>query len=96
MKIEHFIRKPFPVEAVRVTAENMEEVRAWCNGTIKQSSPLANRPSADYIEVTVIRPANPKQCMAFIGNWVLKVGPSYKVYTDTGFKSTFDPLVTAS
>lgn len=96
MKIERLVRKPFHVEGVRVTPDNMEEVRAWCNGTIKESPASSTRPGAKYIEVAVVRPANPKQCMAFVGNWVLKVGDSFKVYTDTGCRSTFDPLVSAS
>lgn len=96
MNVERFIRKPFPVEGVRVTPENMEEVRAWCNGVIKTSPASGSRPEAKYIEVAVVRPANPKQCMAFVGNWVLRVGSSFKVYTDTGFRTSFEPMVTAS
>jgi hypothetical protein len=96
VNIERLVRKPFYVEGVRVTPENMEEVRAWCSGTIKESPASNSRPAAKYIEVAVVRPANPKQCMAFVGNWVLKVGTSFKVYTDTGKQGTFDPLVSAS
>ena len=32
LKIEHYTRKPFPVEAVQVTEENLNEVAESCGG----------------------------------------------------------------
>ena len=95
MKTEWFTRKPFNVEGVRVTAANMADVAKWCDGKIKTQPASGNKPAANYIEVNVIRPMSPKQTMAFVGNWVLKVGASYKIYTDNAFNDTFTPLVTA-
>ncbi len=90
MKTEQFIRKPFYVEGIQVTPENMSEVAKWCGGIIKEAPGTGTRVASKYIEVAVIRPTNPKQCMAFVGNWILKVGVSFKVYTNSSFHSTFD------
>ncbi len=92
MKTEKYVRKPFYVEAVRVTAENMAEVASWCGGTIEHQLPTNVRPEFDYIKVNVERPTHPRQTMAAIGNWVLRVGTSFKVYTNTSFMSTFDKV----
>lgn len=92
MKLENYKRKPFIVQCVQVTADNMEEVAKWVGGSVKHESASANRPAASYVEVSVIRPTHPKQSMAYIGNWVLKMGTTWKVYTDTGFRSSFEPL----
>lgn len=91
METQQFIRKPFPVEGVRVTVDNIQEVAKWCEGKIKVQPATNSKPAADYIEVQVIRPMNPKQTMAFVGNWVLKVGTNFKIYTHTAFNQTFEP-----
>jgi len=91
MNVGSYIRKPFPVEGIRVTASNMEKVSEWCGGKLKEQAATGNKPAAKYIEINVLRPMNAKQSMAFVGNWVLKVGTNYKIYTDTAFHNTFEP-----
>lgn len=87
----NFVRKPFPVQGVRVTSLNMGQVADWCDGKVKEQPATNTKPSVKYIEVNVLRPMNPKQTMAFVGNWVLKVGTNYKIYTDSAFHQTFEP-----
>ncbi len=91
MNIEQFVRKEFPVEGVRVTAENMEEVAKWAGGTIHRKPASKAHPSALYIHIDVVQPRNVGQTMAFAGNWVLKLGTGFKIYTDTAFQNTFRP-----
>jgi hypothetical protein len=91
VKLEKFIRRAFPVEGVRVTAENMEEVATWTGGTIHTKPASKSHPEAKYIHIDVVQPRNVGQTMAFIGNWVLQLGTGFKIYTDTAFKNTFDP-----
>lgn len=83
METQKFIRKPFEIEAVQVTAENMEEVAAWCTGLIQ------NEPKGHYIKVQVHYPLTPRQTKAFVGDWVLKSKKGYKVYTDSAFQTSF-------
>lgn len=79
-----YVRKPFEVEAVQVTEENLELVSEWCRGMIH------NEPAARYIKVNVARPLNVRQTKAYPGDWVLFANNGFKVYTDKAFEKTFD------
>jgi hypothetical protein len=95
MKTEKFIRKPFTVDAVQVTAENMQDVAEWCQGEVLTTEATEKRDPEDYIQVRVLRPLSPRQTKAFVGDWVLYSGTGYKVYTnkafDRGFEMVFKP-----
>lgn len=82
-----FQRKPFVVQAVQVTLENMPEVVKWCGGNLRQDD--LHRP---YIKVEVHRAANPKQTMAYEGDWVLISNTGARVYTDYAFNKSFEPI----
>ena len=93
----HFVRKPFFVDGIRVTKENMEEVASWCKGIMKETQPKEkNKRPSPYIEVEVHRPANDRQKRAFIGDWVLQAENGFKVYTDAALKATFEIADTTS
>ena len=91
IKPEKYARKPFIVDAVPVTAENIHEVAKWCLGEVRE-----NRLNGDdaekalYVKVRVLRPLNERQTKAFIGDWILHAGTGFKVYTGKAFESTFD------
>jgi len=82
---ETYTRKPFEIEAIRVTDENMDDVAQWCGGEI-----LTTSAGKRYIKVDVARPLNEKQTKAFSGDWALKVKTSFKVYTNKAFVHCFD------
>ena len=101
LEIERYVRLPFYVDAIQITSENMERVAKWCNGDVRTSG----KPDRDlqnleeggngftperYIKVRVVRPANDRQSMAFVGDWILYAGTGYKVYTDRAFQKSFD------
>lgn len=87
----HFVRKPFFVDGVRVTKENMDSVSLWCKGTLKQTEPkVKDKKPSPYIEVEVHRPANDRQKRAFVGDWVLQAENGFKVYTDQALRATFE------
>lgn len=83
-----YARKPFVVEGVRVTDENMEDVAAWCNGDIRTNTEDGS--NKRYIKVRVHRPLTDRQSMAFAGDWVLYAGTGYKVYTNKAFHKSFE------
>lgn len=83
-----FARKPFYVDAVQVTAENMDDVSAWCQGTVTRTD---LSPQGDFIKVRVHRPLTERQTKAFVGDWVLYAGTGFKVYTDKAFEKSFEP-----
>lgn len=84
-----FQRIPFDVQAINVTADNIEAVAAWCEGNVENPG----RPNA-FVRVDVADPRTDRQTKAFLGDWVLKApkatGISYKVYTDSAFKKCFE------
>lgn len=88
-----FVRKPFTVDAVQVTRDNMEQVAEWCQGTIVTKDPQSGEDITPYIQVRVLRPLREKQTKAYPTNWVLYAGSGYKIYTDKAFKATFDAMI---
>lgn len=89
LKLHKFARKPFYVDAVRVSEENMAKVAEWCGGEIKNDSQ-----EGPYIKVKVHRPLTERQSMAFLGDWVLFAGTGFKVYTPKAFDKSFEKVRT--
>ena len=97
LKIENYTRKPFPVEAVQVTEENLNEVAQWCVGDVHTSTKTLRNDAGEetgkiklpFIKVNVHRPLNDRQTKAFIGDWVLKSDSGFKVYTMKAFDNSF-------
>lgn len=89
LEVEDYVRKPFTVQAVRVTADNMEEVAVWCGGSIQVTD---KSPMEKYIKVRVQNPLTTRQTMAFVNDWVLYAGKGYKVYTPAAFGNSFDKV----
>lgn len=94
MKTAKYARKPFEIDAVQVTAENLEEVAAWCEGEIiGVDGEMEKSVEERYIKVHVHRPMNEKQTKAFVGDWVLYAGKGFKVYTNKAFEASFELVV---
>lgn len=83
--VEKYVRKPFEVDAVRVTEENMEEAAKWCGGDVR-----TNKQKKRYIKVRVVRPLNPRQSEAYVNDTILYAGTGYKVYTPQAFEDSFE------
>lgn len=86
LETNQYIRKPFNIDAVQVTNENMQEVAAWVNSEVRTDD------VGQYVKVRVHRPANDGQTKAYVGNWVLYAGTGYKVYTEKAFTRDFDQV----
>jgi hypothetical protein len=86
LKLEKYERLPFTIEAVEVTADNMKAVAKWCGGQIRTSG---KRGIQKYIKVEVKRALNDRQTQAYIGDFVLKAGSGFKVYTPKAFSESF-------
>jgi hypothetical protein len=82
---EKFARKPFYVDAIQVTEENMQEVAKWCDGTVEGTDAGEN-----FIKVRVHRPLNERQTKAFVNDWILYAGSGYKIYTPKAFNHSFE------
>lgn len=88
MKTNKFARKPFYVDAVRVSEANIEEVAEWCGGIIKEG------PAGKFIQVKVHRPLTERQTQAYLGDWVLYAGTGFKVYVPKAFDKSFEKVKT--
>lgn len=90
-----YARRPFYVDAVQVTEENMEEVAKWCQGDVATDPKALTAPEASgddhpYVKVRVHRPLTERQTKAFVGDWVLYAGTGFKVYTPKAFEKSFE------
>lgn len=103
LKIEKYSRKPFDVEAVKVTIENIDEVAEWCKGRVTGPTrveptdvePYTHTvvdptPSKAFIEVPVKWAFSEDQKQAKIGTWVVFANNGFKVYSDRAFTKSFE------
>lgn len=95
VETQRFVRKQFGVDAVQVTPENIEAVAEWCGGTVMHNGDKEGHLSRDFIKVNVHMPKDEKQTQAYFGDWVLRSGRSFKVYTDSAFGKSFSRKVDA-
>lgn len=89
LKTHKFARKPFYVDAVRVTAENMAEVAEWCRGEIQ-----TDNEGHTFIKVPAHRPITDRQKKAYVRDWVLFSGTGFKVYEAKAFDRSFEKVKT--
>ncbi len=85
METTKYVRKPFFIDAVQVTEDNLEDVAKWASGDIR-----TDNENKKYIKVRVYMPKNDRQSKAYIGDWVLYAGTGFKVYTTKAFSASFE------
>lgn len=88
MQTQLYDRKPFTVEGVQITEDNMEAVAAWCGGSIQKTDS-----GERYIKVHVKNAQTPRQSQGFLRDWVLKATNGFRVYTNKAFPHAFIPHV---
>lgn len=98
LDVKKYVRRPFAVEAVQVTPDNIKEVARWCGGRIKRTSTShwTARAGQEYVKVRVNKPLNERQTMAYYGDWVLSAedgSNGFKVYTPKAFAMSFQEEV---
>lgn len=90
LDIRKFTQKPFYVDAVQVTADNMAAVAEWCDGKVCTPEMPDEAP---YVKVSVIRPTHLRQTQAFERDWVLRTESGFKVYNPKAFNRSFTETV---
>ena len=63
--VQLFTRNPFDVQAVQVSDENIDEIAAWCNGTVE------NRPKSRCIKLEIPDAKSSVRQHSFPGDWLL-------------------------
>jgi len=98
LKPVKYVRKPFYIDAIQVTTENLNEVAKWCQGEVRWAcrDPKGTAEKDAYVKVRVHRPLNERQTQAFVGDWVLYAGTGYKVYTLKAFTNSFEVVDSVS
>lgn len=89
MEIKQYARKPFVVEGLQVTDENLEAVADWCGGDIRTGY-VHGEGDRRYIKVRVHHHISDRQTKAYVGDWVLRSGNGHKVYTNVAFEKSFE------
>lgn len=92
---ERFMHKP--VDAIRVTNENMDQVAAWVQGEVKVYFGSTNGIQDENagklcIEMSVNHPTGRRKAKAFAGDWIVSVKGAFKVYNHRAFTTTFKEL----
>ena len=97
VQTEAYTRKPFPVDAIQVTEENLKAVAKWCDGEVRYSTKTIGddietreKIKIPYVKVNVHHPLNERQTKAYAGDWVLKSDSGFKVYTERAFEKNFE------
>lgn len=93
MEILKFVRKPFEVDGVRVTDENLYDVAKWCNGEVREGTLKPGGRPQKYVHVRVLLPIKERHTKAFAGDYILYAGTGYKVYTAKAFADNFEEKV---
>lgn len=77
------------VEAAQVTADNMVDMAGWANGTVKTDQ--RDGKTIPYVQINA-KTRNTRFGKAYEGDWIVKMGRSYRVYPDQEFKRNFETL----
>lgn len=91
-KINKFASKPIFVDAVEVTADNLEDIAKWCQGEVRTAEKAEGGKSGNYVKVRVHHPRTDRQTKAFVGDHVLYSGHGFKVYTPRAFEKSFEQI----
>lgn len=82
MEFTEFVRRPFKVEAVRITAENIDEIAALI-GEVK----IHNKTKEKFILLD--KRIVPSMARAFVGWWVTRFNDNLRVYSHKIFQEQF-------
>lgn len=94
MEATEFVRKPFEVQAIQVTTENMKEVADWCGGVVDNL--IYKGVPRPYVKVPAVNALNDRHRQAFVSDWVIwaKNGETWKSYSNKSFWLHFEEAAT--
>ena len=101
--VKKFVRKPFYVDAVEVTSQNLVEAAKWCSGEIRDDADrrvetelvesMVEGAAKLHIYVRVQNPKNLRYTQAHVGDFIVYTEKGgYKVYTRQAFKRSFEEV----
>lgn len=94
METQRFTRNPVEVEAVQVTPQNVEEVAAWCKGTLAEADYrlMGGSHKMGAIRLGKQGPRSDKTITVLIGSWITKHKNIFKAWKPDSFEQVYTPL----
>lgn len=92
IETKQYVTKVSMIDAIQITAENMEAVAEWCGGEIEERDFTTRNKTTTVIKlikVKVTRAMNRRQTEGHIGDYILLRGGDFKVYTEKAFLSSY-------
>lgn len=95
MDTKQYTRKPFPVSAVQVTLQNIQEVAEWCKGEIeyRDTKMMGTVTPLPVIKLKGQGDNRGKDFEAALGCWVVELKGSFRSYKPAQFEASFDEIV---
>jgi hypothetical protein len=92
MDMKKFTRKPFPVSAVQVSLEHIDEIAQWCKGTVVMR-PTKMMGTYTDLPVIVLPSEQGSTAEASLGCWIVELKGSFRSYKPGAFEASFDEFV---
>lgn len=94
METQQAVRKAFPVKVVQVTLQNIEEVAAWCKGTVelRDTRMMGTITQLPVVVIQGMGDNRDKTFEAALGCWVVELRGSFRSYKPIQFEGSFDLL----
>jgi hypothetical protein len=91
METTKYDRKPFTVNAVELTLDNVGEVAAWCKGTVEQvtAKVLGTTMKLPVVKIQGQGAAKSKTFVANLGHFIAEYNGSFRVYKPAVFREMF-------
>jgi len=92
------IRRPFEVKAIEVTLQNVEQVAAWCRGTVGEAKVkmMGTETVLPCIELKGQGIKKNQTFVAQLGHFIVEHKGSFRVYRRQQFEQTFEKRAAAT
>lgn len=92
VQVSRFVRKETHVDAIRVTETNLDDLAVMCGGVVKSNTPGLIIGRKPHIEICSSPYGTIVRMKAYIGDWIIRSGTNFEVYTNSQFEALFDPV----
>jgi len=90
MEFSQYVRRPFKVDAIEITADNIDEIADLGLGEVRESE----KDGKPYISLN--RRVVPNVARAYLGWWITKMDDNYRCYSPKAFKAQYLPQETVA
>jgi hypothetical protein len=96
MEPSKYQRKPFRVQAIQVTDENLSDLAEWCGGWVRLEEDGFDA-FKSYVDVPIAKPAGRyrlQRVRAYVGDWLVRLTEDnvFKIYKTRSFLEIFEEV----